>query len=103
MIHKFDDIPADINTRKDVVVLVDEAHRTTGGDLGNYLVAALPNATYIGFTGTPIDNLAKGKGTFKVFGIDDQRGYLDKYSIAESIDDGTTVQLNYALALQTSW
>lgn len=98
MIHKFDDIPADINTRKDVVVLVDEAHRTTGGDLGNYLVAALPNATYIGFTGTPIDNLAKGKGTFKVFGIDDQRGYLDKYSIAESIDDGTTVQLNYALA-----
>lgn len=98
MIHKFDEIPADINTRKDVVVLVDEAHRTTGGDLGNYLVAALPNATYIGFTGTPIDNIAKGKGTFKVFGVDDDRGYLDKYSIAESIDDGTTVQLNYALA-----
>jgi type I restriction enzyme R subunit len=98
MIHKFDDIPADINTRKDVVVLVDEAHRTTGGDLGNYLVAALPNATYIGFTGTPIDNIAKGKGTFKVFGVDDERGYLDKYSIAESIGDGTTVQLNYALA-----
>ena len=98
MIHKFDGIPADINTRKDVVVLVDEAHRTTGGDLGNYLVAALPNATYIGFTGTPIDNIAKGKGTFKVFGVDDEKGYLDKYSIAESIDDGTTVQLNYALA-----
>jgi type I restriction enzyme R subunit len=98
MIHKFDDIPADINTRKNVIVLVDEAHRTTGGDLGNYLVAALPNATYIGFTGTPIDNISKGKGTFKVFGIDDQRGYLDKYSIAESIGDGTTVQLNYALA-----
>ena len=33
-----------------VVVLVDEAHRTTGGDLGNYLLAAIPNATYIGFT-----------------------------------------------------
>ncbi len=98
MIHKFDDIPADINTRKDVVVLVDEAHRTTGGDLGNYLMAALPNATYIGFTGTPIDNISRGKGTFKVFGMDDERGYLDKYSIAESIDDGTTVQLNYALA-----
>ena len=41
-IHKFDDIPADINTRKGVTVLVDEAHRTTGGDLGNYLMAALP-------------------------------------------------------------
>lgn len=98
MIHKFDDIPPDINTRKDVVVLVDEAHRTTGGDLGNYLMAALPNASYIGFTGTPIDNISRGKGTFKVFGMDDERGYLDKYSIAESIEDVTTVQLNYALA-----
>ena len=99
MIHKFDDIPANINTRESVTVLVDEAHRTTGGDLGNYLMAALPDATYIGFTGTPIDNLAQGKGTFKVFGVDDKpRGYLDKYAIAESIQDGTTVPLNYALA-----
>ena len=55
MIHKFDDIPANINTRESVVVLVDEAHRTTGRDLGNYLMGALPNATYIGFTGTPVD------------------------------------------------
>ena len=99
MIHKFDDIPANINTREGVTILVDEAHRTTGGDLGNYLLAALPNATYIGFTGTPIDNLAYGKGTFKVFGADDEQGYLDKYAIGESIEDGTTVPLNYALAL----
>jgi len=98
MIYKFDDIPANLNTRENVIVLVDEAHRTTSGDLGNYLMAALPNATYIGFTGTPIDKIAKGKGTFKVFGVDDEQGYLDKYSIAESIEDGTTVQLNYALA-----
>jgi type I restriction enzyme, R subunit len=98
MIHKFDDVPANINTRDSVVILVDEAHRTTGGNLGNYLMGALPNATYIGFTGTPIDNLAHGKGTFKVFGADDPQGYLDKYSIAESIEDGTTVRLNYALA-----
>ena len=98
MIHKFDDIPANINTREGVTVLVDEAHRTTGGDLGNYLMAALPNVTYIGFTGTPIDTLSQGKGTFKVFGADDEQGYLDKYAIAESIEDGTTVPLNYALA-----
>jgi type I restriction enzyme R subunit len=98
MVHKFDDIPAGINTRDSIIVLVDEAHRTTGGDLGNYLMAALPNAIYIGFTGTPVDNISKGKGTFKVFGGDDERGYLDKYSIAEAIEDGTTVQLNYALA-----
>jgi type I restriction enzyme R subunit len=98
MIHKFDDIPANINTRASVIVLVDEAHRTTGGDLGNYLMGALPNATYIGFTGTPVDRISRGQGTFKVFGGDDEEGYLDKYSIAESIKDGTTVTLNYALA-----
>lgn len=98
MVHKFDDIPPKINERKNIFVLVDEAHRTTGGDLGNYLMGALPNATYLGFTGTPIDKTAQGKGTFKVFGIDDPQGYLDKYSIAESIEDGTTVPLYYALA-----
>ncbi len=98
MIHKFDSIPANINTRDSVIVLVDEAHRTTGGDLGNYLMGALPNATYIGFTGTPVDKISRGQGTFKVFGSDDETGYLDKYSIAESIKDGTTVTLNYALA-----
>jgi type I restriction enzyme R subunit len=98
MIHKFDDVPPRLNTRANIFVLVDEAHRTTGGDLGNYLMAALPNATYVGFTGTPIDRTSQGKGTFKVFGGDDAQGYLDKYSIRESIEDGTTVPLHYALA-----
>ena len=98
MIHKFDDMPADLCTRPNVFVLVDEAHRSTGGDLGNYLMGALPNATFIGFTGTPIDRTAHGKGTFKTFGGDDPRGYLDKYSIRESIADGTTVPLHYQLA-----
>jgi type I restriction enzyme R subunit len=98
MIHKFDDIPEKINERTNSFVLVDEAHRTTGGDLGNYLMGALPNATYLGFTGTPIDKTEYGKGTFKVFGIDDEKGYLDKYSIRESVEDGTTVPLHYSLA-----
>ena len=98
MIHKFDKRPANLNNRESVIVLIDEAHRTTGGDFGNYLMAALPNATYIGFTGTPIDSLSKGEGTFKVFGVDDTQGCLDKYAIAESIEDGTTVRLHYALA-----
>lgn len=98
-IQKFDDMPANIDTRENLFVLVDEAHRTTGGDLGNFLMGALPNATYIGFTGTPIDRTAHGKGTFKVFSVDDpERRYLDKYSIKESIEDGTTVPLHYALA-----
>ena len=66
-------------------------------------MAALPNATYIGFTGTPVDSLSKGEGTFKVFGVDDAQGYLDKYAISESIEDGTTVRLHYALAPSTLW
>jgi type I restriction enzyme R subunit len=98
MIHKFEGMPKDINTRDNIFVLVDEAHRTTSSDLGNYLMAALPNATYFGFTGTPIDKILYGKGTFKIFGKDDEKGYLDKYPIAESIEDGTTVPLHYTLA-----
>ncbi|GBE53446.1 type-1 restriction enzyme R protein [bacterium BMS3Bbin14] len=98
MIHKFRDMPADINLRSNIYVLIDEAHRTTGGDLGNFLMAGLPNASYIGFTGTPIDKTAYGKGTFKTFGCEDDKGYLHKYSIADSIEDGTTLPLYYNLA-----
>ncbi|MEJ5167315.1 MAG: HsdR family type I site-specific deoxyribonuclease, partial [Thermoanaerobaculia bacterium] len=99
MIHKFEGMPQDINKRNNIFVLVDEAHRTTGGILGNYLMGALPNATFIGFTGTPIDKTLYGKGTFVTFGKDDPpKGYLDKYNIEESIEDGTTVPLHYSLA-----
>lgn len=98
MIHKFRDMPANLNTRKNIFVLIDEAHRTTGGDLGNYLMAGLPNASYIGFTGTPVDKTAYGRGTFKTFGCEDDQGYLHKYSISESIEDGTTLPLYYNLA-----
>ena len=97
-IHKFRDMPADLNTRSNIYVLIDEAHRTTGGDLGNFLMAGLPNATYLGFTGTPVDKTAYGKGTFKTFGCEDDQGYLHKYSIADSIEDGTTLPLYYQLA-----
>jgi type I restriction enzyme R subunit len=98
MVHKFRDMPAEVNLRKNIYVLIDEAHRTTGGDLGNFLMAAVPNATFIGFTGTPVDKTVYGRGTFKTFGIDDEKGYLHKYSIAESIEDRTTLPLFYAVA-----
>jgi len=99
MIHKFEGMPADINTGNEIYVLVDEAHRTTGGTLGNYLMGALPNAKFLGFTGTPIDRTQYGQGTFITFGRDDPpHGYLDRYSIGESISDGTTVPLHYTLA-----
>ena len=98
MMHKFRDMPANINSRSNIYVLIDEAHRTTGGDLGNFLMAGLPNATFIGFTGTPVDKTAYSKGTFKTFGCEDDKGYLHKYSIADSIEDGTTLPLYYQLA-----
>ena len=98
MIHRFRDMPADLNIRSNIYVLIDEAHRTTGGDLGNFLMAGLPNASYIGFTGTPVDKTVYGRGTFKIFGCEDDRGYLHKYSIADSIKDGTTLPLYYNLA-----
>lgn len=98
MIHKFRDMPANVNERRNIFVLIDEAHRTTGGDLGTFLMAGLPNASYIGFTGTPIDKTAYGRGTFKTFGGEDDKGYLHKYSISESIQDGTTLPLFYSLA-----
>lgn len=99
-IHKFEGIRENINTRSNIFVLIDEAHRTTGGRLGNYLMGAIPNATLIGFTGTPIDQSTHGQGTFVTFGRDDtdNGGYIDKYSISESIEDKTTLKLHYALA-----
>src|SRR4029078_4812228 len=87
-----------LNMRKNIFVMIDEAHRTTAGDLGNFLMAGLPKATFIGFTGTPVDKTAYGKGRFKTFGGEDDKGYLHKYSIAESIEDGTTLPLYYNLA-----
>jgi type I restriction enzyme R subunit len=97
-VHKFDRIPKNLNTRENIVVLIDEAHRTQEGDLGTYMRAALPNAVYIGCTGTPIDRGKIGQGTFATFGGPDPRGYLDKYGIEESVEDGTTVPLYYTLA-----
>ena len=95
MIHKFDKIRNDICTKDNFYILIDEAHRSINKDLGTYMMAAIPNATIFGFTGTPIDRIAQGKGTFKIFGSKDKKGYLDKYSIQESIDDGTTLKLRH--------
>jgi len=96
IIHKFEGMPKHINNRENVIVLIDEAHRSQEGDLGNYMHGALPNACYFGFTGTPIDRGKVGRGTFVAFGYPDEP-YLDKYSMDESIDDKTTVPLYYTL------
>ena len=98
MIHKFEGVDKDSNTRDNIYVFIDEAHRSVAKDLGTYLMAAVPNATIIGFTGTPIAKTEQGEGTFKIFGKDDERGYLDKYSIAESIADETTLPIKHVMA-----
>ncbi|HIP66572.1 MAG TPA: HsdR family type I site-specific deoxyribonuclease, partial [Candidatus Nanopusillus sp.] len=97
-IHKFEGMPKHINERENIIVLIDEAHRSQEGDLGNYMRGSLPNAFYFGFTGTPIDKTKVGKGTFIAFGYPPDEPYIDKYAIDESIEDGTTIPLYYSLA-----
>jgi len=98
MIHKFEAIRKDSSVRDNIYVFIDEAHRSVAKDLGSYLMASVPNATIIGFTGTPIANTEQGTGTFKIFGAEDETGYLDKYSIKESIADETTLPIKHVLA-----
>src|SRR5207302_5952926 len=55
LVHKFDQIEPEMTARANVIVLVDEAHRTQYGDLGIFMRTAMPNASMFGFTGTPIE------------------------------------------------
>lgn len=98
MIHKFEEIRKDSSPRNNIYVFIDEAHRSVAKELGTYLMAALPKATIIGFTGTPVGSAKGGSGSFQIFGMQDEDGYLDKYSIKESIDDGTTLPIRYMMA-----
>ncbi|MDR2745040.1 MAG: HsdR family type I site-specific deoxyribonuclease [Desulfovibrio sp.] len=98
MIHKFEAVRKNSCERDNVYVFIDEAHRSVAKDLGTYLMAGLPNASIIGFTGTPIAKTSQGEDTFKIFGYQDEHGYLDKYSIAESIEDETTLPIKHTMA-----
>jgi type I restriction enzyme R subunit len=98
MIHKFDAVRKDTSTRDNIFVFIDEAHRSVARDLGSYLMAALPNATIIGFTGTPVAASKVGQGSFDIFGAQDEDNYLDHYSILESIEDETTLPIKYLMA-----
>ena len=93
-IHKFKDAYPDINTRENIILMVDEAHRTQEGDLGRKMRSALPNAFLFGLTGTPINKA--DKNTFWAFGSEeDQGGYLSKYSFQDSIRDKATLPLHF--------
>mgnify|MGYP002351699322 FL=1 len=92
-VHKFVGAPADLNTRSNIVVLVDEAHRTQEGNLGLTMRAALPNELFFAFTGTPIAEL--DHNTFATFGDPaDPKKTLHSYTSDQSIADGMTVPIH---------
>ena len=94
MIHKFRDARPDMNTRDNIIVLVDEAHRTQEGDLGRQMRAALPNAFLFGLTGTPVNKA--DKNTFWAFGAeDDMGGYMSRYTFQDSVRDNATLKLHF--------
>lgn len=78
-----------LNDSPDILVMVDEAHRTQAGDLHANLLQALPNCARIGFTGTPI-MMGEKKRTHDIFGE-----FIDRYTIKESEQDGATVPVLY--------
>jgi type I restriction enzyme R subunit len=82
-----------LNERDNIVVLVDEAHRTQEGSLGDDMRRALPNARFVGFTSTPIAD--RDRNTFKLFGDPDDPGWvLNSYTVERSIADGSSVPIH---------
>lgn len=93
-IFRFGDVDGVLNERDNIIIMVDEAHRTQEGDLGEKMHAALPNAFFFGLTGTPINRV--DKNTFHTFGAEeDKSGYMSKYSFSDSIRDNATLPLNF--------
>ncbi|MFQ3171841.1 MAG: type I restriction enzyme R subunit [Oleispira sp.] len=93
-IFKFRDAKPNMNTRDNIIVLVDEAHRTQEGDLGRQMRAALPNAFLFGLTGTPVNKA--DKNTFWAFGAEeDKGGYMSRYTFQDSIRDEATLPLHF--------
>lgn len=93
-IFKFGEVDGELNARDNIIVMVDEAHRTQEGNLGEKMRMALPNAFFFGLTGTPINRI--DKNTFATFGAEEDRsGYMSKYSFSDSIRDGATLPLHF--------
>jgi type I restriction enzyme R subunit len=89
LIHKFNQpVEEPYSGRDDIIVISDEAHRTQAGKFARNMRVALPNASFIGFTGTPLfkyDELTK-----RIFG-----GYISRYDFNRSVEDQSTVKLVY--------
>ena len=95
-IFKFGDLSDGevIDDRDNIILLMDEAHRTQEGDLGKKMRTALPNAFFFGLTGTPINR--NDHNTFACFGAEeDKYGYISKYTFQNSVEDRATLELNF--------
>lgn len=80
-----------VNESERILIMIDEAHRSQGGDIGDNLFEAFPNATKLAFTGTPLIVDRHGeKRTARRFG-----GYIDTYKLHDAVEDGATVQILY--------
>jgi type I restriction enzyme R subunit len=91
LIHKFNkdvDPKQPYSERDDIIVISDEAHRTQSGRLARNMRLALPNAAFIGFTGTPL--FKQDEITKRIFG-----DYVSRYDFKRSEEDGATVKLVY--------
>lgn len=93
-IHKFGEAEGVLDTRDNIIVMADEAHRSQEGDYGRKMRGALPNAFMFGLTGTPVDRT--DRNTFLWFGsTEDEGGYLHRYSMADAIRDGAILPLHF--------
>ena len=81
----------EVNASQRILLMIDEAHRTQGSDLGDNIFEAFPNATRIAFTGTPLITEKHGtRRTVKRFG-----DYIDTYKLMDAVHDGATLQILY--------
>lgn len=93
-IFRFAEAEGVLNSRDNIIVMVDEAHRTQEGNLGQKMRRALPNAFLFGLTGTPINKI--DHNTFWAFGAEeDKQGYLSRYTFEQSIRDKATLPLHF--------
>ena len=101
IVNKFDGMQEEFSTRSNIIMLVDEAHRTQYGDLGIFMRSAMPNASLFGLTGTPLE--LDDRNTSRAFGrqFDQERyeRYMDRYSIEDSLKDGATKPIHYEIRM----
>jgi len=89
LIYKFN-FSTPVTKRGNIIVISDEAHRTQGGSLALNMRNVIPNASFMGFTGTPLIKGTEEQLTKKIFG-----DYISKYDFKRSVEDGSTVPLYY--------